>query len=237
MDPILTFDGIITEDTVVDESGFFVKLLDTAVDLDRIIKMEAGSEEQGNLKDFTDKLVTQPVPGGCLLEYHDPYDSFPLMITVYQGPTKGTYIRGDRPFRVEFSELICPIDLYTLPATVLKALENTEVTITDTTPSSAKMYYPIYSEGLDGMRTVRANKDLYYYDTGAASYFNIGSSNQLGGLTLHQNNGKYTNLLCGTPTANRNVNLPDADGTLVTKEQMDAAIAAMKAEILAQITG
>lgn len=91
------------------------------------------------------------------------------------------------------------------------------VSVTDTTPTSATTYYSLYSTGKSGNQTVRANKDLYFYDGGSYGYFNVGSSDSIGGLTLHYNNGKYVNLATATTlTANRSIYLPDADGTIIT---------------------
>ena len=91
------------------------------------------------------------------------------------------------------------------------------VSVTDTTPTSATTYYSLYSTGKSGNQTVRANKDLYFYDGGSYGYFNVGSSDSVGGLTLHYNNGKYVNLATATTlTANRSIYLPDADGTIIT---------------------
>ena len=91
------------------------------------------------------------------------------------------------------------------------------VSVTDTTPTSATTYYSLYSTGKSGNQTVRANKDLYFYDGGSYGYFNVGSSDSIGGLTLHYSNGKYVNLATATTlTANRSIYLPDADGTIIT---------------------
>ena len=91
------------------------------------------------------------------------------------------------------------------------------VSVTDTTPTSATTYYSLYSTGKSGNQTVRANKDLYFYDGGSYGYFNVGSTDSIGGLTLHYNNGKYVNLATATTlTANRSIYLPDADGTIIT---------------------
>lgn len=90
------------------------------------------------------------------------------------------------------------------------------VEVSDTTPTSATTYYPLYATDTSGAQKVRANKDLYYYDSGTWSYFNVGSSSQKGGLTLHQDNGKYANLATGTLTANRDLTIPDVSGTIIT---------------------
>ena len=92
----------------------------------------------------------------------------------------------------------------------------TAISITDTTPTSATTYYPVYSTGKNGTQTLRANDSLYYYDSGSWSYFNVGSSTTLGGITLHQTNGKYVNIAPGSLTANRDIYLPDASGTIFT---------------------
>ena len=99
-----------------------------------------------------------------------------------------------------------------------------KVEVENTTAAKATSYYPIYVDGMTGERIARCTPRLYLYDTGTAVYFNVGSSNQIGGVTIHHSNGKYANLLAGTPTENRNINLPDADGTLVTVNQMNNAI-------------
>ena len=99
----------------------------------------------------------------------------------------------------------------------------TTVAVTNTTPASATTYYPLYATGTSGSQTVRANSDLYYYDTGSASYFNVGSASQLGGLTLHQNNGYYANIVPGSLTTNRTITLPNVDGTVITTGNLPAA--------------
>ena len=88
------------------------------------------------------------------------------------------------------------------------------VAVTETTPASATTYYLHYSTGVSGSQTTRANTDLYYYDTGSSSYFNVGSSSNIGGLTLHYNNGYYVNLITDAVTANRDIKLPNASGTI-----------------------
>lgn len=98
----------------------------------------------------------------------------------------------------------------------------TTVAVTNTTPTSATTYYPLYTTSTSGSQTVRANSDLYYYDTGSASYFNVGSSSQLGGLTLHQNNRYYTNIVPGSLTTNRTITLPNVDGTVITTGNLPA---------------
>jgi hypothetical protein len=66
---------------------------------------------------------------------------------------------------------------------------------------------------------------LYYYDTGTSSYFNVGSSSNIGGLTLHYNNGKYVNLITDAVTANRDIKLPNASGTIALTSDIPTTIA------------
>lgn len=99
----------------------------------------------------------------------------------------------------------------------------TTIAVTNTTPSSATTYYPMYVTGTSGNQTARVNTDLYYYDTGTDSYFNVGSASNTGGLTLHNKNGKYINLIPSAATANRNLTLPDVDGTVVTTGNLPTA--------------
>ena len=89
------------------------------------------------------------------------------------------------------------------------------VNVTNTTPTSATTYYPLYATGVSGSQAVRANADFYYYDAGTWAYLNIGSSSQVGGITLHQSNGKYVNLAAASGlTANRDITFPDSSGTV-----------------------
>lgn len=90
------------------------------------------------------------------------------------------------------------------------------VAVTATTPTSATTYYPLYASGTSGNQTVRANPDLYYYDAGSWAYLNIGSTNQVGGLTLHHSGGKYANLATASLTGNRDITIPDVSGTIIT---------------------
>lgn len=94
----------------------------------------------------------------------------------------------------------------------------TQIAITNTVPTSATSYYPLYTTGLSGNQTPRANADFYYYDAGTWSFLNIGSSNQLGGLTLHNNNGTYADITPSGITANRTITIPNATGTMALRE-------------------
>lgn len=98
-----------------------------------------------------------------------------------------------------------------------KGYVSDSVDITDTTPTKAAKYYPLYAADKEGEQKVLANKDLYYYDTGTASYFNVGDTDQKGGLTLHASNGKYVNVVAAdAPAENRDITLPDVSGTIYT---------------------
>ena len=90
------------------------------------------------------------------------------------------------------------------------------VDVTDTTPTSATSYYLLYSSNRTTGQVVRANADLYYYDTGTTGYLNVGSSAQAGGLTLHEvsSGNFYVNLLADSLTATRTIKLPDQSGTI-----------------------
>ena len=90
------------------------------------------------------------------------------------------------------------------------------IDVTDTTPTTATSYYLLYSSNRTTGQVVRANADLYYYDTGTTGYLNVGSSAQAGGLTLHEvsSGNFYVNLVTNSLTAIRNIKLPDADGTI-----------------------
>ena len=97
------------------------------------------------------------------------------------------------------------------------------IEITPTTPTTATMYYLLYASGKSGDQVARANDDLYYYDLGAASYLNVGSNNNVGGLTLHYSNGYYTNIYTDKLGGNRNIVLPDKNGTLATLDDITSA--------------
>ena len=92
-------------------------------------------------------------------------------------------------------------------------------------PTTGTTYYIPYSTGKSGNQTLRANNDLYYWDTGTSSYLNVGGTSNMGALTLHHNNGKYANIIPGAVTANRNITLPDADGTVSLEGHTHAASA------------
>lgn len=95
------------------------------------------------------------------------------------------------------------------------------LSVTETTPTSATTYYLLYATGKSGGQTVRANADLYYYDTGASSYMCVGSSANLGGITLQNGKGKYANLVPATSlTANHTLTMPNKTGTIATLDDI-----------------
>ena len=97
----------------------------------------------------------------------------------------------------------------------------TDANITNTTPSKATSYYPIYTTGVSGKQTLRANADFYYYDTGTSSYICAGSSGNLGGLTLQNGKGNYANLVPSTSlTANHTLTMPNKTGTIAVTDDL-----------------
>lgn len=98
------------------------------------------------------------------------------------------------------------------------------VAVTDTTPSSGTMYYPLFATGKSGGQTVRANSDLYYYHGGSYAYLNVGDSNTQGGISFHQSNGYYINLAADSGlTSNPTCTLPKAGGTIYTTGNLSSA--------------
>jgi hypothetical protein len=111
-------------------------------------------------------------------------------------------------------------------------ISTNSVTVNNTTPPGGTSYYPLYAAYYSGQQQVLANPDLYYYDYGSNSYFNIGSApvdsdntrpGNNGGLTLHYVNSDKTvhglaNLVTDALTNNavRTIKLPDCDGTIFT---------------------
>ena len=93
-----------------------------------------------------------------------------------------------------------------------------KITVTDTTPTSATKYFPVYTYEQTGSATARVNKDLYYYDSGTWSSFNIGGNANMGILTLHYGNSSTDYMADIKPenvfTANRSILIPDKSGTL-----------------------
>ena len=97
------------------------------------------------------------------------------------------------------------------------AASASQIAVTNTTPSNATTYYPMYVTGTSGNQTARVNTDFYYYDIGTTSYLNVGSSSHVGAITLHHSNGYYSNIIPDTSlSANRELKLPNASGTILT---------------------
>ena len=91
------------------------------------------------------------------------------------------------------------------------------ISITETTPTSATTYYMVYVDGTSSARTLRANPHLYYYDNAPAgsSWLNIGNASEYGGLTLW-NNGYHVDLRpVNTLSAVRTIEFPNVAGTVV----------------------
>ena len=106
------------------------------------------------------------------------------------------------------------------------AASATKVFITDNDsstnlPTSATTYYLSYSTGKGSNQSLRANADLYYYDSGTTSWLNVGNSGSTkhqGNITLHTGNGYYTNVVSTAASANKTFTLPDTSGTAVVLE-------------------
>ena len=91
----------------------------------------------------------------------------------------------------------------------------TKVYVTNTTPTSATVYYLAYTNSTTSSnQDLRNTARLYYYDTGTASYLNIGNASNNGGLTLRNSNGKYVNIVTQAFSDNHSITLPDATGTI-----------------------
>ena len=118
------------------------------------------------------------------------------------------------------------INMSTGKITVPGGIDGTasKVAVTDTTPSSATSYYLTYTTGrTTAGETLRANSDLYYYDMGGISYFNVGSGTNQGGITLHSISGKYANIIpISTLSANITLTLPDKSGTIAVTDDLSS---------------
>ena len=92
------------------------------------------------------------------------------------------------------------------------------IDVTDTTPTSATKYYPIYTSGTGVNQTARANGEFYYYDSGTWSSVNIGTYNKKGILTLHNSSSsstdRYVDISPTALSANRTLTIPDKSGTI-----------------------
>ena len=142
----------------------------------------------------------------------DTYNNLTSKYTIATSTADGTIIEGSLCYCQEDSKFYQFDGTNWLEA---KLGKTDTITITDTTPDKDTYYYPIYSTDVSGEQVVRANKDLYYYDSGTWSALNIGSSSNAGILTLHQNNEKYGNLqVINGLSDNRTYTLPDKSGTV-----------------------
>lgn len=142
----------------------------------------------------------------------DTYNNLTSKYTIATSTADGTIIEGSLCYCQEDSKFYQFDGTNWLEA---KLGKTDTITITDTTPEQDTYYYPIYSTEVSGEQVARANKDLYYYDSGTWSALNIGSSSNAGILTLHQNNGKYGNLqVINGLSENRTYTLPDKSGTV-----------------------
>lgn len=88
----------------------------------------------------------------------------------------------------------------------------TNVNVTENLPSGMA-YLPVLS-AKSGSTGVKATPHLYAYSGSGYVYFNVGSSSFTGGLTLHCNNSYYANLATATLSANRDIKIPDKNGTV-----------------------
>ena len=116
-------------------------------------------------------------------------------------------------------------------ATALKATTANTVDVTDTTPSSATMYYPLYTTGRTTGQTVRANQHLYYYDAGSWASLNLGAAGSKGILTVHtgaSSGDNYVDISPNTLTANRTLTIPDKSGTIAITSDIPTGAAASK---------
>lgn len=105
----------------------------------------------------------------------------------------------------------------------VSAGSSTKVTVTNTTPAATTSYYLTYTNSTTtGAQDLRNSARLYYYDTGTASYLNIGNTSNTGGLTLHNANGKYGDIVTSAFSANRTFTLPNASGTIALTSNLSS---------------
>ncbi len=92
-----------------------------------------------------------------------------------------------------------------------------DISVTNTTPTSATTYYMVYVDGTSGARTLRVNPHLYYYDNAPAgsSWLNIGNSSEVGGLTLWSNGYHVDLRAVSSLSAVRTIQFPNVAGTVV----------------------
>ena len=93
----------------------------------------------------------------------------------------------------------------------------TQVKVTNLAfPSSgSQIYYPtLAGSTTTGNQDIKDSAHLYLYENTTTSYLNIGSGSSSGGITIHNANGKYTDIVSSAFSANRVLTLPDATGTI-----------------------
>lgn len=105
----------------------------------------------------------------------------------------------------------------------------TQVKVTGVSlPSSGNVIYYLTYAGstTTGNQDIKDCARLYLFENTTASYLNIGSSSTSGGITVHNANGKYSDIVSSAFSANRAVTLPDQTGTiaLLTKTDINALI-------------
>ncbi len=112
-----------------------------------------------------------------------------------------------------------------------RAAQAGSLNVTETTPTAATSYYPIYTAGKSGVLIPRASNRLRLYEgisnSVIYSYINIGDNTHRGGITMHQGNGFYTNLITSsTLSANRNIYFPNNGGTVALTGDIATAVSA-----------
>lgn len=89
------------------------------------------------------------------------------------------------------------------------------VTATSLPASNNIIYYLTYTDNAtSGHQDIKNSSRLYIYEDTTSTYFNVGSSSTSGGITIHNANGNYSNIISSAFSANRTVTLPNADGWL-----------------------
>lgn len=101
------------------------------------------------------------------------------------------------------------------------------VTATSLPASNNIIYYLTYTDiATSGHQDIKNSSRLYIYEDTTSSYFNIGNSSTSGGITIHNANGNYSNIISSAFSTNRTVTLPNEDGTfaLMTNTDINALI-------------
>lgn len=106
----------------------------------------------------------------------------------------------------------------TFPGRIAATAFRGQLGITNKTYTSTAAYqYLMHSGAVSGDNTVNASENLYLYATNTAAWFNVGKGSK-GGITLHNGSGLYVNITPTTLTAQRQITLPDAGGTVLTSD-------------------